>query len=260
MKWEELTSKKFHEVIENNPVCLLTFGVIEKHGDHLPLGTDFLNVHRLAVLATELEEAVVFPPFYFGQILEARCFPGTIALPSILLMKLVQTIMNEIGRNGIKKIILVNGHGGNNAFLTFLAQSQLEQEYPYQVYLYQGASPEKTKLYQETTTTKWHGHACECETSISLANHPSLVDMSKIPQEEITPKRRLASIPHLFTGLSWYANYPDHYVGDAKVATAEKGKILQDFEVNELAKFIKLVKEDQVLPTLSQEFHSKTKH
>lgn len=260
MKWEELTSKQFHEVVTRNPVCVLTFGVLEKHGDHLPLGTDFLNVHRLAVLASEKEEVLVFPPFYFGQILEARCFPGTIAIKSSLLMELVQSLLDEMGRNGIKKIILVNGHGGNNAFLTFLAQSQLDKERDYQLYLYQPGSEARTKLYQSVRTTKWHGHACECETSISLANHPHLIHMNEISDGEVTPLMRLSHIPNLFTGLSWYANYPHHYVGNAKAATSKKGKTLQDFDVEELATFIKNVKEDITLPILTQAFFRETTH
>lgn len=255
MRWEECSSKQFAAYVTDNPVCILTFGVIEKHGDHLPLGTDFLNVHQLATRASAIEDVLVFPPFYFGQILEAKCFPGTIALEVPLLMELVQALLDEIGRNGIKKIILVNGHGGNNAFLTLLAQAQLAHKKSYNLYYYQPGSPQRTALYKEVCETGFHGHACECETSISLANHPHLVDMEAIQEEVELPHKKLAHLPHLFTGLSWFANYPKHYVGDAKKATAEKGRILRDFDVEELAKFIKAVKEDSVLEKLSSLFH-----
>ena len=61
----------------------------------------------------------------------------------------------------------------------------------------------------------------------------------------------------IYSGLSWYSNYPNHYVGDAKVATPEKGKKLFDFDVDAFAKFIQNVKDDTVLEKLSKEFHSK---
>jgi len=84
--------------------------------------------------------------------------------------------------------------------------------------------------------------------------------MDTIPVEEYIPKRDLAHIPNLFTGLSWYSNYPEHYVGDAKAATYNKGKELFDFEVEQLANFIKAVKEDKALAKLSDEFHAKVNY
>lgn len=260
MKWEELTSIEFAKAVKEVGVCIIAFGVLERHGNHLPLGTDFLNGHKLCVEAANIESAIVFPPYYFGQIYEARTFPGTIAIDHDIMYNLIQSIFKEISRNGIKKIILYNAHGGNTAMLTYICQCELENENDYQLYLYQPSSPERTKLYKEVCESKYHGHACECETSISLYNHEHLVKMDTIDKEVVAPRGDLSHIPNLFTGLSWYSNYPKHYVGDAKVATKEKGRILFDFEVKQLAKFIKAVKEDKMLKKLSDEFHSNTKH
>lgn len=117
MNWEKLTSIEFARAIKEVGVCIIAFGVLERHGDHLPLGTDYLNGHKLVTAASEIEEAVVFPPFYFGQIYEAKCFPGTLTIKPDLLLNLVQNIFDDIARNGLKKIILYNAHGGNDAFL-----------------------------------------------------------------------------------------------------------------------------------------------
>jgi len=242
-------------------VCIIAFGVVEKHGDHLPLGTDFLNGHRLATLAAEKETAVVFPPFYFGQIYEARCFPGTITIKPTLLLELIQETLDEIGRNGFKKIILLNAHGGNDAFLKFLAQVQLAEEKPYQVYMYLGDnSPEARKKYAEIFESELHGHACECETSISLYNHQELVKMEEISDETYHPQRKLSHLPNNFSGLSWYANYPEHYVGNANYASYEKGEKYSQMQVEALAKFIKAVKEDRALSSLSDEFFKRVKN
>lgn len=102
-------------------MCVVALGVVEKHGEHLPLGTDYLNAHKIASLAAEREPAVVVPPFCFGQIFEARCVPGAITLKPTLLLELIQGIFYEIGRNGFGKIVLYNGHGGNDHLLSFLA-------------------------------------------------------------------------------------------------------------------------------------------
>src|ERR1700738_4546364 len=79
-KWEELTAADFREAIgKAQGTCLLPFGILEKHGPHLPLGTDLLNVRYASLQAAEQEFAVVFPEYYFGQIFEAKHEPGTIA-------------------------------------------------------------------------------------------------------------------------------------------------------------------------------------
>ena len=255
MQWEQLTSSDFAAAVRQTGVCLLAAGVLEKHSEHLPLGTDFLNGHRLACLAAEQEPAVVFPPFYFGQIYEARCFPGTLTIKPTLLMELFQGVLDEIGRNGFKKIVIYNAHGGNTHLLRFLAQCSLWEEKPYSLYVYTGdLTVEGDKIWQSTMETPLHGHACECETSVSLANYPELVKMERVPAEPANPLGRLDGVPHSFAGISWYSNYPDHYAGDARPASAEKGLKLREMWVNELAAFIKAVKADQVAPALQKEF------
>jgi creatinine amidohydrolase len=101
--------------------------------------------------------------------------------------------------------------------------------------------------------TKEHGHACECETSISLANHSHLVRMDQIPAPGQALKR-LDQLPGNFSAVSWYANYPNHYAGDARSASAEKGRRLQAIQVEAFVRFIRAVKADQVVPALEKEF------
>ena len=67
--WEELTAADFtHAIEQSKGACVLPIGILEKHGPHLPLGTDLLNVRYAVLHATEKEFAVVFPEYYFGQI------------------------------------------------------------------------------------------------------------------------------------------------------------------------------------------------
>ncbi len=254
MQWEQLTAPDFARAVIGTKVCVVAFGVLERHAEHLPLGTDYLNGHRLACLAAEQEPAVVFPPFFYGQIYEARCFPGTVTLKPTLLLELILGVLDEIGRNGFEKIILLNAHGGNDYLLPFLAQSMLWEKKTYSLYFYDGyreasSSPE----WQAIIETPLHGHACECETSISLANHPHLVKMENVtgPGESLG---RLDALPGNISAVSWYANYPQHYAGDARSASAEKGRRLQQLQVDALARFIKAVKADQVVAALEQEF------
>ena len=254
MQWENLTATAFAEAVRETGICVMAMGVLEKHSEHLPLGTDFLNAHKIACLAAEKEPAVVFPPFYFGQIYEARCFPGAVTLKPTLLMDVIQSVFDEIGRNGFKKIVVFNGHGGNTHLLRFLAQCALWEEKPYHLYFPLGLTEERQAQWKAIVETEVHGHACECETSISLANHPELVDMERVPADPALPLDRMRDLPPTHTGIWWYANYPDHYAGDARPATREKGLALRQLEIDSLAEYIAAVRADQVVPALTREF------
>jgi creatinine amidohydrolase len=260
MQWEELTATEFETAVRETGVCVIALGVIEKHSEHLPLGTDYLNGHRLACLAAEVEPAVVFPPFYFGQIYEARCFPGTLTIKPTLLMELMEGVLDEIGRNGFRKIVLYNAHGGNWYWLRFLAQCTLWERKPYHIYLPTGLAPHREQKWQALLETPVHLHACECETSISLANHPHLVKMERVPEEPAVALERMKELPRTFAGISWYADYPDHYAGDARPASAEKGQALRQLQVDDLAEYIATVKADQVAPSLTAEFFDRVRN
>ena len=87
-KMEDLTSPKFARAVDlAGGVCVIPLGVIEKHGPHLPLGTDMYESREIAFHAAQKEYAVVFPPYYAGQINEAKHQPGAIAYSSELIVE-----------------------------------------------------------------------------------------------------------------------------------------------------------------------------
>src|SRR5258708_16290965 len=111
LKWEELTAADFVAAIQKSQgTCLLPFGILEKHGPQLPLGTDLINVRYVSLQAAAQEYAVVYPEYYFGQIFEAKHQPGTIAYSARLQLDLLQETTDEMARNGCTKIIIANGH------------------------------------------------------------------------------------------------------------------------------------------------------
>src|SRR5690606_29127243 len=130
MRWENLTAKQLEVAARDTGVCLVPLGVLETHGPHLPLGTDVFIAHALACRAAEREPAVVFPPLPFGKVYEAAPFPGAVALKPDLLVALAENTFDEIGRNGFEKILLVNGHGGNRAWIQFLVQCNIASDKP----------------------------------------------------------------------------------------------------------------------------------
>ena len=255
MQWETLTAPEFERAVRDTRVCILPLGVLERHSDHLPLGTDYVNAHRIACLAAEREPAVVFPPFYFGQIYEARCFPGALTIRPTLLLELLQAVLDEIGRNGLRKIIVYNGHGGNNGLVRFVAQCALWEEKPYALYVpMEHVSADRRAEYDVLHETRGGGHACEDETSVTWANFPETARREAIPAEPGAPLGRLGHLPPTFSAVSWYADYPEHYAGDARAASVKKGKGFVRLRVETLAEYIAAVKTDRVVPALQDEF------
>ena len=257
MQWEELTAPEFAEAVKDTGVCVLSTGCLEKHFDHLPLGTDYLNAHKICSLAAAKEPAVVFPPYYFGQIHEAKCFPGAVAVDPVLTLQLLMNVCDEIGRNGFSKIVILNGHGGNSFVLHYLCQTVLSARKPYVIFLPDPVSADRQEKWDQILETPVHGHACECETSITLANHEDLVKMDAIAGRKADPLGRLDHLPRGRVTISWYANYPDHYAGEAEAASVEKGKKLRSLMVDSLADYIRLVKNDETALDLMKEFYDR---
>ncbi|HBC88086.1 MAG TPA: creatininase [Lentisphaeria bacterium] len=259
MEWDKITSPDFAKAVKKtNGVCLLPIGCIEKHGGHLPLGTDILFIHKLCCLAAEKEPAVVFPYFYLSQISEARHQPGTVALKFDLLMPLLENICDEIGRNGLRKIIIVNGHGGNLAFLSFFNMMFNDKKRDYTVY---GVTPFMTANCAglKIMKAKKDGHGGEKETSQIMYFYPELVK-TPAPIGNGMPLKRLQKLQedNISTGIDWYSNYPDHLAADKTPGSREKGKILVEMQVKKLASQIRLIKKDRTAQSLFREFHGKT--
>ncbi|HTU44245.1 MAG TPA: creatininase family protein [Bryobacteraceae bacterium] len=258
VKWEELTAADFAAAIhKSGGTCLLPFGIIEKHGPQLPLGTDLINVRYVSVHAAEREFAIVFPAYYFGQIFEARHEPGTMAYPAHLQMELLQATTDEMARNGCKKIIIVNGHGGNSSFLPYFAQSQLASPHDYVVYVVDHGEypPGRPAMHSKTDM-----HAGESETSHTMISRPDLVHLDRAASESGADQHRLDLPSDVYTGIWWYARFPNHYAGDATAANTALGQFDMNAWTDRVAAAIKAVKADQKSLELQNEFFEKSGH
>jgi len=257
VKWEELTAGDFPRAIEKaQGTCVLPFGILEKHGPHLPLGTDLINSRWAAVHGAEQEYAVVFPEYYFGQIFEARHQPGTVAYSDRLQLDLLQETAVEMARNGCKKILIVNGHGGNNNLLPFFAQSQLTSPRDYVIYVMQagGRAPGRP-----ATKSPFEMHAGESETSAVMISRPDLVHMDRAASQSGTDLKRLDLPQGVYTGIWWYARFPNHYAGDASPANKELGEFDMKAAAAAVAGALRAIKADQASPRLQNEFFERAK-
>jgi creatinine amidohydrolase len=257
--WEELTAADFRSAIQQSQgTCLLPFGILEKHGPHLPLGTDLLDVRYAALHAAEQEYAVVFPEYYFGQIFEARHEPGTVAYSRGLQLQLLQETTDEMARNGCKKVIIVNGHGGNEHLLPFFAQSQLEKPHDYVVYVLERVETPPGGPKAKSAGPDWH--AGEAETSTMLVAHPELVHQDRARSESGADLGRQKLPENVYTGIWWYARFPNHYSGDGSLATREFGQFRMIAWIDGIVKATRAVKADQESLRLQNEFFEKAAH
>jgi creatinine amidohydrolase len=256
-RWDELTATDWPKALEKSAhTALLPIGILEKHGPHGPIGSDLIQVREIAARATKTEYAVVFPDYFYGQIYEARHQPGTFALPSRLIWELLDATCEEIARNGFTKIVIVNGHGGNPNFLRFFIQSQLERRRNYVVYLLEpGNDPAFTETVNRLRKSDpaTDQHAGERETSTLLYLREELVKMDHANDESGANQRRL-SLPELYTGIWWYAGYPNHYAGEGAKATRELGRLYTEQRIQTLVKALKTVKTDTKTLQLQNEF------
>jgi creatinine amidohydrolase len=256
--WEELTAEDFAKGIQKSGgTCVLPFGILEKHGPHLPLGTDLLDVRYAALHAAEQDYAVVFPEYYFGQIFEAKHQPGTVAYSSRIQLDLLQETTDEMARNGCKKIVIVNGHGGNEHLLPFFAQSQLDRPHEYVVYIFDRRTPESGGPKKKTSIDM---HAGESETSKMMIARPDTVHIDRAASESGADQHRQNLPEDVYTGIWWYARFPNHYSGEGAPATKELGKFQMDWWIDAVVKAIRAAKADDVSLKLQNEFYEKSKH
>jgi creatinine amidohydrolase len=258
-KWEELTGPDFIQAVhQSQGVCVLPFGILEKHGPHLPIGTDLLDVRFAVLNAVKQEYAVVFPEYYFGQIFEAQHQPGTVAYSLQTQLTLLQETVSEMARNGCKKVVIVNGHGGNNHLLPLFAQAQMATPRDYVVYVF--GLPTRSSPGRPAVKTTNDQHAGETETSAMLIARPDLVHQDRATQQSGEDLKRQSLPDSVYTGIWWYARFPNHYSGQGELGNEELGAFDQKEWSRQIAEALKAIKADGVSLKLQNQFFEDSKH
>jgi creatinine amidohydrolase len=205
------------------------------------------------------EYAVVFPQYYFGQIFEARQQPGTVAYSLSTQLTLLQETVAEMARNGCKKVVIVNGHGGNNSLLPLFAQAQLASPRDYVVYVF--GLPHLDVPGRPALKTPMDMHAGERETASMLIARPDLVHQDRATQQSGADQNRLSALPgSVYTGIWWYARFPNHYAGRGEAATTELGQFDQNTWSREIAEALKAIKADTESLKLQNQFFNDSQH
>lgn len=248
MTWPE-ARKRFKEV----DVALLPVGSIEQHGPHLPLDTDAFDADYLAKeVAARCSDPkpIVFPSIAYGVSYHHDDFTGTISIRNRTLANMVYEIGMAAARHGVTKLVIINGHGGNEPALQFAAQ-EISRDAHIFVGVDTGGSSD-VDIYSMIDTPN-DVHAGEIETSTSLATRPELVRMDKA--EPMVPEFSSRYLD--FTSkrsISWYAYTKkiskSGVLGDPTKANAEKGRKMWDIMVGHLVAFVENLKQltlDEIL-------------
>jgi creatinine amidohydrolase len=255
MLFENMTSPDVKEAVEKRLVAVLPIGSIEVHGPHMPTGTDSFVAFRVAEKAAEKEEAVVLPPLYYAYVAENRHFPGTISLTAKILLSVLEEVCDEIARTGFKKILIVNGHGGNNSLLKVFLKECITKKKDYAVYAMIEPWASLGDLAAKLSEGRVFGHACELETSMGLYLFEDLVKMGNIKREAMHGSTGMPS--GIVTSVDWQAYALDLYIGDPRFATKEKGKKIIENLVEFVADAIGQIKNDTNVPRILDDFYKR---
>jgi creatinine amidohydrolase len=227
MKIAELTGADFER--ENKSVGILPVGSIERHGDHLPLGTDGALPTYIAEMAAEETGSLLLPTVWYGSCNAMREFPGTFDIDADALYKYAYSIMAEAMRNSIKLLIVLNGHGGNSAPLQMAAR-QVSSKSSLSVMVidwWRELGKDEQSMFESP------GHAGEDETSAMLALSQDKVNIWLAGTHEVEyPKLKI------YSKALDERIYSIALTGDAKKATKEKGVRLLGASVQDLIRII----------------------
>jgi len=181
----ELTRPAFEDWLEHeeNPVVVIGIGSIEQHGPHLPLGMDSLAVKAVIHKVASRTNSVCVHPCWPGYSPHHMGFAGTITFSWETLMGVLMDTIGSLAYHGIKRFVLINGHGGNTNTMNLVAQVA-KREFGVMVAVPSGPSgTELTKKATEISQRYWDVHSGTNETGTALALFPELVEMWRLPED-----------------------------------------------------------------------------
>jgi len=243
--WGEQTWPEMQTRLGQVDIALLPVGAIEQHGPHLPLDIDSFDAAYLANCVADAcsePRPWVLPLVPYGVSYHHNRFPGTISISNETMAGFIYDIGKSLAANGIKKLVIINGHGDNRPTLNFAAQ-MLNRDCELFVCVDTGESSDTD--IDKLITTKEDAHAGEVETSTALATRPHLVKMD-LAQPDINQFSNAYLDFSSDRGVSWFA-YTDQYsesgvIGDPTLATAQKGKRIWEIMIAHLVSLVEELK------------------
>lgn len=246
MRWEELTSPRLAALNRDRTVLILPVGSVEQHGRHLPVGTDTMLAQEVAVAAAgKAGDVVVLPPPWYGLSAHHMRFAGSITLGAETLMRVVEDIVASVVQHGFRRILIVNGHGGNGGVIDVLASTLGHRHYGVAriaALTYFHLARDAIAALRRSAPGGM-GHAGEFETAMLQHLRPGLVDNS-VPAT-LYPDPGSTYLTTDLLGGSAVRTYhdfadlsPTGTLGDPSLASPEAGAKFFAAVVEALAAFI----------------------
>lgn len=227
---DEVTSPEFAALAKAGRLFILTFGALEEHGPHLPLGTDTMQAEEVARRVAEEFGAVVLPSIGYGECRSTRNFPGTLSLCFETVQALAFDIVSELARNKATKVLVLTGHAGSGhmAALRLGAQRAVEAHPELRVMVlsdYDLAYELKGKEFPADD-----GHAGMIETSRIMNIRPELVGKERPCGRSRPPRFMVLPDPERYI--------PTGVMGDSRGSGAAKGARIDEHIVDDLCSLV----------------------
>jgi len=237
---EEMMPQEITDALKEVDTVIVPLGSVEQHGPHLPVGTDTLIPIAIAKRVAERAKVLVAPPVYFGNSLSMVDMKGVFTVTPDTLGSLLLDLCKSFSRQGFKKIVFINGHGGNRQVLSFIGQKARIETGALIVRIdwWDIAAEEILKICEREVV-----HADEGETSMMLACRPELVDMTKVVKDETSDRlikaltgRKPKNMPQVYVPFSKWSK--TGLMGDATKASKIKGEKILNAVVNNIVNFL----------------------
>jgi creatinine amidohydrolase len=232
MSWTEAK-----EYFVKNDIVILPVGSNEQHGPQNPLGTDHLIAKAIAEEAAKRAGVVCLQVIPFGVSSHHKQFWGTIFISPRVFKDYVKKVCLSLNYYGVRKIVIVNGHGGNLNSLMEMARELREREIFVSVFQWWSAA---NKLLPDLFKLDEKGHAAAEETSVNLALYSHLVNMAKSVNEE--PRKLVVGAEGVRFPLDTVDETSSGVFGKSTTASAEKGEEVFERVVDKLVEHVNLFK------------------
>lgn len=227
--------------IADKKAAILPVGAVEAHGPHLPLGTDNLLAERMGARLAELTDSYLLPTLPYGQVWSLRNFPGSLSVSNESMAMLLTDIGESLYQQGFRVFVMVNGHLGNGTALKEAARRLYDKVPELKVYylFYPGSKEVIARVRESSSAHGSYFHACEIETSYMLYLAEEFVDMDKA----------ICDIPHITeeadcTPTPWETFTETAVLGDATLATREKGEAILTASLKAMAEMVNKAKRE----------------
>jgi creatinine amidohydrolase len=232
VEWRKLRAEQLREKARADAIVILPVASLEQHGPHLPVEVDSMLGETIAIRAARKmvaagQQAVVLPVLWTGLSEHHMSFGGTVTLDFPTFSAVIEGVCRSVLRDGFKRIVLLNAHGGNeNALRTITDELTPKLGVPIVQFTYWYAAAVAIAEILETQSALLH--ACEAETSMMLAVRPELVAMDRagLAKANTTPDVADVVGGGVYRWRTIGARSSSGVIGNPEAATAEKGERL----------------------------------